>query len=120
MASYSKFLGRPVTVSYRVGEVMLPASGTFVGDSGRSIFLEQHVEQRGRLNYFRWEIPYQYIHRIAEIDEPASEDDAPASSPGLETAQQTEDFSSRSSSFAAKAASGTSGLLPLSDRPKNT
>jgi len=41
-----------------------------VADSGRSIFLEQHIEQRGKRSYFRWEIPYGYIHRIEEVSEP--------------------------------------------------
>src|SRR5579863_5417226 len=66
MAPYSSFLGRTVTVQYRVGDVLLIAAGTFVGDCGRSIFLEQHVEMEGRRNYFRWEIPYPYIHHIEE------------------------------------------------------
>ena len=69
MASFAQFLGRKVTVQYRVGDVMLPASGTFAADSGRSIFLEQHVEQHGKRSYFRWEIPYQYIHKIEETPE---------------------------------------------------
>jgi hypothetical protein len=43
--------------------MLLSATGTFSADSGRSIFLEQHLEQRGR-KYFRWEIPYPYIYRI--------------------------------------------------------
>jgi hypothetical protein len=64
MASYTQFLGRIVTVQYRAGDMVLSAYGSFVGDSGRSIFLEQHVEQRGKRSYFRWEIPYQCIHRI--------------------------------------------------------
>ena len=54
-------------VQYRSGDILLSASGTFVGDSGRSIFLEQHLEQRGKRNYFRWEIPYPYIHRIEVV-----------------------------------------------------
>jgi hypothetical protein len=66
MAPYANFLGRHVTVQYRVGDILLIASGTFVGDCGRSIFLEQHMELSGKNNYFRWEIPYPYIHRIAE------------------------------------------------------
>jgi len=70
MASYSHFLGRKVTVQYRAGDILVPASGTFVADSGRSIFLEQHIEQRGKRSYFRWEIPYVYIHRIEEVSEP--------------------------------------------------
>ena len=64
MAEYGQFLGRKVTVRYRVGEILLSATGTFAADSGRSIFLEQHVEQRGAQKYFRWEIPYPYIYRI--------------------------------------------------------
>ena len=55
MASYSHLLGRKVTVQYRAGDILVPASGTFVADSGRSIFLEQHIEQRGKRSYFRWE-----------------------------------------------------------------
>ncbi len=69
MAAYSHFLGRRVTVQYRAGDILVPASGTFVADSGRSIFLEQHIEQRGKRSYFRWEIPYGYIHRIEEVSE---------------------------------------------------
>jgi hypothetical protein len=67
MASYSQFLGHNVNVQYRTGGFLLPASGTLVADSGRSIFLEQHMQVRGKLNYFRWEIPYQSIHRLEEV-----------------------------------------------------
>jgi hypothetical protein len=71
VAAYSQFLGCRVTVRYRVGEMLLSATGTFCADSGRSIFLEQHLEQRGRRKYFRWEVPYPYIYRIeAEAVEP--------------------------------------------------
>lgn len=117
MASYAQFMGRKVTVSYRVGDVLIPASGTFVADSGRSIFLEQHLEQRGRMSYFRWEIPYPYIHRIAETPETeeASTTGAPAA-PVATSEQSTE--SSATSSARAAAASGGSALLPLSHRPK--
>lgn len=73
MAEYFQFLGCPVKVQYRLGDVLLCASGTFVADSGRSIFLEQHVEQRGKRNYFRWEIPYPYIHRIEAVTPPETE-----------------------------------------------
>ena len=68
MARYSAFLGRSVEVQYRAGDICLPASGTFVGDSGRSIFLEQHYEQHGQPKNFRWEIPYQCIVRLEEIE----------------------------------------------------
>ena len=68
MARYSSFLGASVEVQYRAGDILLPASGTFVGDTGRSIFLEQNFEQRGQPRQFRWEIPYQYIVRLAKKD----------------------------------------------------
>ena len=71
MARYSAFLGRRVEVHYRAGDILLPASGTFVADSGRSIFLEQHLEQHGQMKQFRWEIPYQYIVRLEDRSEPS-------------------------------------------------
>jgi hypothetical protein len=70
MARYSSFLGRRVEVQYRAGDILLPASGVFVADSGRSIFLEQNFEQRGKHGHFRWEIPYQCLVRIEEKPEP--------------------------------------------------
>lgn len=76
MARYSAFLGLQVEVQYRAGDILLPASGTFVGDTGRSIFLEQSFEQRGQHRQFRWEIPYQYVVRLSEKLNPAT----PASS----------------------------------------
>lgn len=113
MASYSQFLGRKVTVQYRVGDILLPASGRFAADSGRSIFLEQHIEQRGKRSYFRWEIPYQYIHRIEEITESESEE-SPAPAPELPA--RPPDRSDRPSARAAQAASGSS-YLSSSRRP---
>jgi len=79
MATYSRFLGGAVKVQYRQGDIFLSASGTFVADSGRSIFLEQHLEQRGKRNYFRWEIPYPYIHRIEPLA-PSAKAEADSSS----------------------------------------
>ena len=70
MARYSAFLGLQVEVQYRAGDILLPASGTFVGDTGRSIFLEQSLEQKGQHRHFRSEIPYQCIVRLAEKPEP--------------------------------------------------
>jgi hypothetical protein len=70
MARYSAFLGRAVEVQYRAGDICLPASGTVVADSGRSIFLEHHFEQLGQLKNFRWEIPYQCVVRIEEVELP--------------------------------------------------
>jgi hypothetical protein len=72
MARYSAFLGLQVEVQYRAGDILLPASGTFVGDTGRSIFLEQSLEQRGQHRHFRWEIPYQCIVRLAKKPEPVA------------------------------------------------
>ena len=66
MARYSAFLDRRVEVRYRAGEIPLSATATLVADSGRSIFLEEQIEQRGQPRYFRWEIPYQCIVRIVE------------------------------------------------------
>lgn len=113
MASFAQFLGRRVTVQYRVGDVLLPASGTFAADSGRSIFLEQHVEQRGRRSYFRWEIPYQYIHKIEEAKEPAKE-------PAEEPKAAADPASSQAA--AAGSASGVPGssvpMLSFPQRPK--
>src|ERR1700693_4884574 len=71
MARYSAFLGLQVEVQYRAGDILLPASGTFVGDTGRSIFLEQSLEQRGQHRHFRWEIPYPCIVRLAGKPKPA-------------------------------------------------
>jgi len=110
MASFGHFLGRKVTVVYRVGDVLLPASGTFAADSGRSIFLEQHVEQKGKRSYFRWEIPYQFIHRIEAAEELAEE---PAPAPG---APQTCDAVAQGNTQAAAASAG-SGISPASTTP---
>jgi hypothetical protein len=105
MAAYSKFLGHKVTVQYRANDILLPASGTFVGDSGRSIFLEQHLEQRGKVNYFRWEIPYRCINRLEQISEPTNEAatepaasaEAPRSEPRANAAAASQTGSSVSS-----------------------
>jgi len=68
MAKYSSLLGRRVQVQYRAGNVNLPASGTLVADSGKSIFLEERFEKSGVVKTFRWEIPYQFIVRIKEVE----------------------------------------------------
>lgn len=119
MARYSAFLGRTVEVQYRAGEILLPASGTFVADSGRSIFLEQHFDQRGQAKQFRWEIPYQYIVRIHE---PLANAILPAGplAPSTVTADATSSADTRENSVsaAAGAAGSASSLLPLPPRPK--
>jgi len=85
VARYAQFLGVKVTVRYRVGEMLLSANGTFSADSGRSIFLEQHLEQRGTRKYFRREIPYPYIYRIEAAPQEESKE-AAAKEPRVESA----------------------------------
>ena len=114
MARYSAFLGRPVEVQYRAGDTCLPASGTFVADSGRSIFLEQHYEQCGQQKNFRWEIPYQCIVRLGEL-EPASATEPSAKPAGL--LEIGSDAARPLQANAAHASVGSS-LLPLNRRPE--
>jgi hypothetical protein len=126
MARYSAFLGRRVEVQYRAGDILLPASGTFVADSGRSIFLEQHFEQRGSEKHFRWEIPYQYIVRLEEKAEPteaatsgvSTSSQASAAAPSPETSPAPADTRIQGPSNATSASGGASAILPLQNRPK--
>lgn len=126
MARYSSFLGRRVEVQYRAGDILLPASGTFVADSGRSIFLEQHFEQRGSLKHFRWEIPYQYIVRLEEKPEPSANPAAmqssngavPTAAPGVEALTLSADSAAERPGNAATSAGGAPTILPLRHRPK--
>lgn len=122
MARYSAYLGRHVEVQYRVGDILLPASGIFVADSGRSIFLEQNFEQRGQHKHFRWEIPYQYLIRIEEKpDSGASANGAPVSVHSKRSREAPAGSKSDDEPRGAKAAAaagGASSLLPLSHRHK--
>jgi hypothetical protein len=125
MARYSAFLGRKVEVHYRAGDILLPASGTFVADSGRSIFLEQHLEQRGQMKHFRWEIPYRYIVTLEEKPEaevPASESASPSSGRAGEAKASGQssgrEKGANSSSAAARASAADPVLPPLRNRPK--
>jgi len=113
MAAYSRFLGQRVTVQYRIGDVLVPATGTFAADSGRSIFLEQHIEQRGKRSYFRWEIPYGYIHRIEAAEGEAESSEA---EPAPSDEEQRKRFAAAAAS--AQPASGAPSILPLPQRPK--
>jgi len=124
MARYPSFLGRSVEVQYRAGDILLPASGTFVADSGRSIFLEQHIEQRGQIKQFRWEIPYQCIVRIREKEDAAPaaaaptarDSDAPSEADTARQSAAEEDPPAQAS--AACASGGASALQPLNIPPK--
>jgi hypothetical protein len=89
MARYSAFLGLQVEVQYRAGDILLPASGKFVGDTGRSIFLEQNLEQRGQHRHFRWEIPYPCIVRLSEKPEPAAQEKSISFQPAVAEAAQS-------------------------------
>ena len=66
MARYASLMGKRVLVHYRAGEITLPATARLVADSGRSIFLEEHYVLRGRVQTFRWEIPYSCVLRLEE------------------------------------------------------
>jgi len=110
MARYSSLLGRRVEVHYRAGDILLPASGILVADSGRSIFLEQSLVQRGQPKHFRWEIPYQYIVRLEEKAEGFS-------TAGMADSRKAIDDARQRASSAASAA-GTAAILPLPNRPK--
>jgi len=109
VAAYSDYLGATVTVQYRLGDVVLSATGVLVGDSGRSIFLEQHLEQGGKRNCLRWEIPYLNVHAIEGKIEAAVE--IPAAK--AETAEPA-----RASAAAAAGHQGASSILPLTQTRK--
>lgn len=122
MARYSAFLGRRVEVQYRAGDILLPASGIFVADSGRSIFLEQNFQQRGRNSHFRWEIPYPCLVRIAEKPDSGATADACAvpakSSAAPEVPAASEPEGEPRSAAAAASAGGAPALLPVARGPK--
>ena len=69
MARYSEMLGRRIQVTYRAGDIILPATGNLAADSGKSIFLEESYKQEGNVKTFRWEIPYLCIVHLNECPE---------------------------------------------------
>jgi len=69
MARYSGLLGRRIVVTYRAGDIILPATGNLAADSGKSIFLEESYQQQGNVKTFRWEIPYPCIVELNECPE---------------------------------------------------
>src|ERR1700682_3308875 len=121
MARYSDFLRHKVEVLYRAGDIVLSASGTFVADSGRSIFLEQHFQQGSQSRHFRWEIPYQYIVKLQD----AAEEGADQGHAGNRTAQKetmdpqtVRDDNTKSRTRAASAFGGGASLLNPTHPPK--
>ena len=69
MARYSTLLGRRIEVTYRAGDIILPATGNLAADSGKSIFLEESYQQKNGVKTFRWEIPYPCIVQLNECPE---------------------------------------------------
>ena len=68
-------LGHRIVVTYRAGDIVLPATGNLAADSGKSIFLEESYQQQGQVKTFRWEIPYSCILELkecAEIPKPSA------------------------------------------------
>jgi|SRR5215472_7292858 len=124
MARYSAYLGRRVEVQYRAGDILLPASGVFVADSGRSIFLEQNFEQRGKHGHFRWEIPYQCLVRIQEKPDSGATTNAatvavkPAPAAEAPAASNSEAEPHGAALAAAASTHGPASLLPLNHNPK--
>jgi hypothetical protein len=116
MARYSDLLGRRVEVHYRAGDIVLPASGILVADSGRSIFLEQSLVQRGQTRHFRWEIPYQYIVRLEEKLE--GEEAGQSGSITHEGSRHAKDAARAAPAVAATSSAGIPSMLPLPNRPK--
>ena len=66
MAAYSNYIGKRIELRFQAGERLLPAEGVLVGDSGRSVFLEEQFLCAGRLRQFRWEIPYECVVHMVE------------------------------------------------------
>jgi hypothetical protein len=56
-------------VTYRAGDIVLPATGNLAADSGKSIFLEESYQQKTGVKTFRWEIPYPCILQLNECPE---------------------------------------------------
>jgi hypothetical protein len=89
MAQYSALLGRRIQVTYRAGDIVLPATGNLAADSGKSIFLEESYQQKGSVKTFRWEIPYMCIVHLNECPEIPS----PSASPKMQREAATESSS---------------------------
>jgi hypothetical protein len=67
VARYSALMGRRIGITYRAGDVVLPAKGILAADSGKSIFLEELYNPTGITKTFRWEIPYVCIIELREV-----------------------------------------------------
>ena len=87
-----------------------------MADSGRSIFLEQSFEQRGKNGHFRWEIPYQCLVRIEEKPDSGLSANAaavrpkPASRPAAHVAAKADN---KPQGSALTAAASVGDVLPV-------
>ena len=84
-------IGRRIVVTYRAGDIILPATGNLAADSGKSIFLEESYQQQGNVKTFRWEIPYPCIVELnesPEIPKPSASVNEPRDA-AVESARQT-------------------------------
>lgn len=109
MSRYHALLGRRVELEYRAGDIVLPATGILAADSGRSIFLEEKVVQRGRVKSFRWEIPYPFL---MSIHESALQDPEPAGDPEPQPVADASDDRSAE----REESGGHASFLPLRHR----
>jgi hypothetical protein len=66
MAHYPSLIGKRVRALYRAGDLYLTACGSLVGESVRSVFIEDRFSQNGKEEMFRIEIPHRCLLRIAE------------------------------------------------------
>jgi len=101
MARYSALLGCRIEVTYRAGDIVLPATGNLAADSGKSIFLEESYQQKGKVKTFRWEIPYPCIVQLNECPE--------GPKPNASTSESRETSSTESAP--------ETGTLELKNRP---
>lgn len=66
MAHYPALIGKHVRALYRAGDLYLTACGSLVGESVRSVFIEERFSRNGKEKMFRIEIPHRCLLRIAE------------------------------------------------------
>jgi len=86
MSRFAGLLEKRVEVVYRAGDIHLPVTATLVGDSGKSIFLEERILHNKKVRTFRWEIPYPCILRIQELAAALGAEPAAADAPEQDAA----------------------------------
>ena len=68
MPRYCALLGRQVDIYYWSGQLLTPATGILAADSGKSIFIEEQLDDL--LCPYRWEISYRSIVSVIPSDAP--------------------------------------------------